>query len=71
MLNWIEHFEIGSEHYATALGRILDAQNVAFADRDVFLGDADFVDVPLDGLVSKAYTSKRRGVVQCDHQHGR
>ena len=59
MLNWIEHFEIGSEHYATALGRIIDAQNVAFADRDVFLGDADFVDVPLDGLLSKAYTSKR------------
>src|SRR5918992_820117 len=34
---------------------ILEALKAAFADRDRYYGDPRFVDVPIDGLLSKAY----------------
>jgi len=43
-----------------SLHRLIDAQNVAFADRNKYLADADFVDVPLKGLLDKEYMRHRR-----------
>lgn len=36
------------------------AMQMAFADRAKYLGDPDFVRVPVDGLISKAYAKKLR-----------
>ena len=43
--------------------RMIDAQNLAFADRNEYLGDADFVDVPIDGLLSPAYAAERAAAI--------
>ena len=45
------------------LHTLLEALKLAFADRHSYYGDPDFVDVPLDGLLSKAYAAERRGAI--------
>jgi gamma-glutamyltranspeptidase/glutathione hydrolase len=47
--------------------RWIDAQNAAFADRNVYVGDADFVDVPVQGLLDRAYTDARREDLSDDY----
>lgn len=42
---------------------VTEAAKLAFADRDVFLGDPDFVDVPLKVLLSDRYSAQRRSLV--------
>ncbi len=39
---------------------VVEALNLSFADREHFFGDPDFVDVPIDKLLSKSYTRARR-----------
>jgi len=38
---------------------IIEAERRAYADRSFFLGDPDFVKIPMDTLVSKTYSEKR------------
>ena len=42
------------------------ALNLAFSDREHYYGDPDHVDVPMKGLLSKAYTAARRGDVDME-----
>lgn len=39
---------------------VVEALNLAFADREHYYGDPDFVDVPIDALLSHPYTRGRR-----------
>ena len=39
------------------------ALNTAFADRERYYGDPDFVDVPIEGLLSPEYTRSRRAEI--------
>ena len=39
---------------------VLEALKLAFADRHAYYGDPDFVDVPMDGLLSREYAAARR-----------
>ena len=41
----------------------VEAAKLAFADRDAFYGDPDFVDVPLTGLLSEEYNTERRKLI--------
>jgi len=60
MLNILEHYDIGdmSAGSSGALHLIIEAQRRAFADRAEFMGDADFVKVPVAGLTSKKYAAE-------------
>ena len=39
---------------------LAEAMQLAYADRAAYLGDSDFVDVPVKGLLDKAYLAERR-----------
>ena len=42
---------------------IIECAKLAFADREAFYGDPDFVDVPLDVLLSDEYNEMRRALI--------
>jgi gamma-glutamyltranspeptidase / glutathione hydrolase len=41
----------------------VEAAKLAFADRDTFYGDPDFVGVPIETLLSEAYNAERRALI--------
>jgi gamma-glutamyltranspeptidase/glutathione hydrolase len=45
---------------------IAEAAKLAFADREKFYGDPDFVDVPLDTLLSDEYNAARRALIDVE-----
>ena len=51
---------------ADALHVIGEAYRLAFADRDAYLGDPDFGEIPVGQLLSEAYTEQRRAEIQMD-----
>lgn len=62
MLNVLE----GSEYQKAGLGSaaathyVAEAMRRSYADRSEYLGDADFVNVPIGGLIGKTYANNRR-----------
>ncbi|MEM6666700.1 MAG: gamma-glutamyltransferase, partial [Pseudomonadota bacterium] len=48
-----------------ALHRIAEAQKLAFADRNFYVGDSDFVSVP-SGMLDRAYLAERRGLIRLE-----
>lgn len=74
ILNILENFDLKQASAADRTHLVVEAMKLAFADRAHWLGDADFVEVPVEGLVSKQYarelaariTPKRTSVVP-DH----
>jgi len=59
-LNILEGFDMATPDRALALHRYLEASKLAFADRNRWVGDPGFVDVPLAGLLSKRFAASRR-----------
>jgi gamma-glutamyltranspeptidase/glutathione hydrolase len=59
MLNILERFPIASMGFDSSDRDhlLIEAMRRAFADRAEFLGDADFVRVPVSGLISKQYAT--------------
>ncbi|HBX42749.1 MAG TPA: gamma-glutamyltransferase [Deltaproteobacteria bacterium] len=45
---------------------LIETAKLAFADRETYYGDPDFVRVPLDILLSKAYAANRRALIDPD-----
>jgi len=45
---------------------IAEAMRLTYADRDRYLADADFVQVPVAGLLSNAYLSQRSALIAAD-----
>ena len=43
-----------------------EALKLAFADREKYLGDMDFIKIPYDGLLSKEYAAERRKLIDAD-----
>ncbi len=57
MLNMLESFDLPSTgfHSASHIHALVEVMKRAFADRAVFLGDPDFVPVPVEKLISKEH----------------
>lgn len=68
ILNILEGYPIGAmgHNSADTLHRMAEAMKLAYADRSEYLGDTDFVDVPLDGLTSKDYAAELRQTISPD-----
>jgi gamma-glutamyltranspeptidase/glutathione hydrolase len=62
-LNILEGFPMSTPDRVLALHRYLEASKLAFADRNRWVGDPDFVDVPLAGLLSKEFAGERRCLI--------
>src|SRR3954454_297628 len=62
ILNILEGYDIRGMGYNSAAKYqvVTEAMRRAFADRAEFMGDADFVDVPVNTLIDKKYAEKRR-----------
>lgn len=64
-LELLEGFDLKSmgQGSAGAIHTATEAIKLAYADRDRYYGDPDFVKVPLDVLLSDAYTTSRRALI--------
>ncbi len=60
MLNMLENFKLGDMQPGSSdfLHLLVEVQRRAFADRAEYMGDADFVKVPVEGLTSKKYAAE-------------
>ena len=66
-LNILEGYRPLGADRTQALHRYLEASRYAFADRNAYLGDPDYVDVPLRCLLSDAFAAERRALIT---EHG-
>lgn len=72
ILGMVERFDL------SALGRdnpvtwhlFVEAQRLAYADRELYTGDADFVTVPVAGLVDRSYLAARSSMISADKSLG-
>jgi gamma-glutamyltranspeptidase/glutathione hydrolase len=62
-LNILEGYDLGAESRTQALFHYLEASRLAFADRNRWVGDPDFVDVPVGGLLSQGFADERRCLI--------
>ncbi len=68
ILNILEGFDIKGLGFGTAeyIHTFVEAKKLAFEDRAKFYADMDFVDVPVDTLISKEYAEERRKLIDSD-----
>ncbi|MCB1685201.1 MAG: gamma-glutamyltransferase [Pseudomonadales bacterium] len=68
MLNVLEGYDMAASGFGSAanLHRMAEAMRRAYADRARFLGDPDFVEMPLARLTSDAHAEKQRRSINPD-----
>ncbi len=65
ILNILEGFDIAAMGFGSAeyVHHLVEAKKLAFEDRAKFYADMDFVDVPVERLISKDYADERRKLI--------
>lgn len=65
MLNILEGFDLASMGHNSAayLHHLTESMKLAYADRSVYLGDPDFVQVPTAKLIDKDYAARQRSTI--------
>jgi gamma-glutamyltranspeptidase/glutathione hydrolase len=73
ILGLLEPFEVWHDKPTDlrAIHLIAEASRLAFADRDRYVGDPAFVDVPVAGMLSPVYLSERRKLMSPDRSMGK
>ena len=68
ILNILEGFPLAEQglNSAASLHEMAEAEKLAYADRAAYLGDPDFMKIPLAGLTSKAYAEHLRSLISPD-----
>ena len=64
-LNLLEGFDLQAMGHDSAdyIHTVTEAMKLAYADRDSYYADTDFVQVPGEGLLSKAYAKERAALI--------
>lgn len=57
------HFELVPERRSRSVHIVAEASRLAFADRALYLGDPEFVDVPVRALLEPAYLAQRAALI--------
>jgi gamma-glutamyltranspeptidase/glutathione hydrolase len=67
-LKQLERFDLTrlGEHSPTAWHLIAESERLAYADRDKYLADEDFIRVPLADLTNPAYLASRSALISLD-----
>jgi gamma-glutamyltranspeptidase len=70
MLNIVEGFDIGKMDWEDPkrLHLMIEAKRLAYLDRDAFLSDPGFSNVPVDRLISKGYAQELRNRIDPDRR---
>ncbi|GAB5348693.1 gamma-glutamyltransferase [Alteriqipengyuania sp. 357] len=65
ILEQLERFDLAAmgPKSVEAWHLFLEAQRLAYADREIYTGDADFVDVPTQGLIDPGYLASRSQLI--------
>ncbi|MDQ6820593.1 MAG: gamma-glutamyltransferase [Actinomycetota bacterium] len=66
-LNILGNFDLGAESKVQVLHHFLEATRLAFADRNRFVGDPRYVNVPLRQLLSKSFGTQRACLIDPAH----
>ncbi len=68
-LNILEQFDLRSMKHNSAdyIHTVVEALKLAYADRDSYYADPEFVQVPAEGLLSKAYAKERAKLIDPKH----
>jgi gamma-glutamyltranspeptidase/glutathione hydrolase len=68
ILNILEGFPLAAQGLdsAASLHELAEAEKLAYADREAWLGDPDFIKIPIAGLISKAYAEDLRALIAPD-----
>ncbi|WP_293937291.1 gamma-glutamyltransferase [Iodobacter sp.] len=70
-LNILEGFDLKSMPRDQVEHLYLEAARLAFADRNAYVADGEYTDVPKSGLLSKAYASERAKLIDLKQTHGK
>ena len=62
-LNILEGYDLASMTREQAFHYFLEASRYSFADRNAYLADPGYFEVPLSGLLSKDYAATRRALI--------
>ncbi len=62
-LNILSGYDMSGEPRAAALHHYIEALRYSFADRNRYVADPDYVDVPLHGLLDPAFAATRRCLI--------
>ncbi len=64
-LNLIEQFDLKAMgcNSAESIHAMVEAKKLAFIDREAYVADPDYVDVPVEGLISKEYARERAKLI--------
>ncbi|HEY6801470.1 MAG TPA: gamma-glutamyltransferase [Agromyces sp.] len=65
-LNILENFDLSAENIGQSLHLYLEATAHAFADRNAYVGDPEFVTVPTEVLLSQEFADARACVIDPD-----
>jgi gamma-glutamyltranspeptidase / glutathione hydrolase len=65
-LNILEGFDLRPAERVRALHLFLEASRFSFADRNAYVADPEFFDVPLSGLLSDSFAAERRALIDPD-----
>lgn len=68
MLGMLDHFDL-SQYEVQSLEKyhlLAEAMHLAYADREEYAGDPEFVDIPVEGLINPDYIKERSELIALD-----
>ena len=67
-LNMIDGHDMAALGFGSAesIHLMVEAKKMAFADREAFVADPDYIDVPLEGMLSREYARERASSIDPD-----
>lgn len=66
-LKMLEHSDASSLKNPENIHRVMEAARLAFADRNEYVADCDYIPVPVAGMLAPGYIKQRSALISKDH----